>query len=248
MLAIAFAHPPKFAPGTAYEYSNTNYALLGLVVEKVDRRSLATAMQKRLFGPLGMKNTMLPRQHLERHPRAVRARLSVRQLVRHHDRHPEPGLHREVPEPRSRPARSSPKTTPRVNHSFATAAGGVISTADDLATWIRALVGGPVLNAQYQRSGATALPSRPRRPGLRVRYQPSSAGGPTPSTSTAVRPSATTPRRAYDPTNKLTLVLWTNLTVSPTDKLTANRLMLNVLDRIYKLSPLAPGAVTTQSG
>lgn len=37
------------------------------------------------------------------------------------------------------------------NPSYATAAGGVISTADDLAMWIRALVGGKVLDADYQR-------------------------------------------------------------------------------------------------
>src|SRR6185312_14447037 len=32
LLAIAFAHPPNFPPGAKYEYNNTNYALLGLVV------------------------------------------------------------------------------------------------------------------------------------------------------------------------------------------------------------------------
>ena len=41
LLAIAFAHPPNFPPGTEYEYNNTNYALLGLIVEKVDGRPLA---------------------------------------------------------------------------------------------------------------------------------------------------------------------------------------------------------------
>src|SRR5262245_6518578 len=35
VLAIAFAHPPNFPPGTKYEYDNTNYALLGVVAEKV---------------------------------------------------------------------------------------------------------------------------------------------------------------------------------------------------------------------
>ena len=38
-----------------------------------------------------------------------------------------------------------------VNHSFAYAAGAVISTAADLATWMKALAGGKVLNAEYQR-------------------------------------------------------------------------------------------------
>jgi len=52
LLAIAFAHPPNFPPGTAYEYNNTNYALLGLIIEKVDGRPLAQAMQDRLFAPL----------------------------------------------------------------------------------------------------------------------------------------------------------------------------------------------------
>ena len=33
VLAIAFARPPNFPPGTAYEYNNTNYALLGLTIE-----------------------------------------------------------------------------------------------------------------------------------------------------------------------------------------------------------------------
>ena len=52
LLAIAFAHPPNFPPGTAYEYNNTNYALLGLIVEKVDAKPLAQSMQNRLFAPL----------------------------------------------------------------------------------------------------------------------------------------------------------------------------------------------------
>ena len=38
VLAIAFAHPPNAAPDTAYEYNNTNYALLGLIAEKAGGR------------------------------------------------------------------------------------------------------------------------------------------------------------------------------------------------------------------
>jgi CubicO group peptidase (beta-lactamase class C family) len=33
LLAIAFAHPPNFPPGTDFEYNNTNYLLLSLVAE-----------------------------------------------------------------------------------------------------------------------------------------------------------------------------------------------------------------------
>jgi hypothetical protein len=36
LLAIAFTRPPNFPPGTAFEYNNTNYVLLGLIAEHVD--------------------------------------------------------------------------------------------------------------------------------------------------------------------------------------------------------------------
>ena len=81
LLAIAFAHPPNFPPGTAFEYCNTNYALLGLVVERVDGKPLARAMQDRLFGPLGLQHTVLPASYREHDPRTVLARLPVRQLL-----------------------------------------------------------------------------------------------------------------------------------------------------------------------
>ena len=59
LLAIAFARPPNFPPVCAYEYNNTNYTLLGLIAEKVDGKPMARAMQDRLFGPLGMHDTLL---------------------------------------------------------------------------------------------------------------------------------------------------------------------------------------------
>ena len=61
VLAIAFKHPPYFPPGTAFHYNNTNYALLGLIAEKLEHgKPLARIFQDRLFGPLGMKDTVLP--------------------------------------------------------------------------------------------------------------------------------------------------------------------------------------------
>ena len=49
----------------------------------------------------------------------------------------------------------------------------------------------------------------------------------------------------HDLTNHVTLVVWTNLTVSLDEKPTANALMLKVLDQIYVVSPLAPPASPT---
>src|SRR5215468_7410183 len=48
LLAIAFKHPPVFAPGTRYDYCNTNYLLLGLIPEKVAGVPLAKIFQDRL--------------------------------------------------------------------------------------------------------------------------------------------------------------------------------------------------------
>ena len=60
VLDIAFAHPPNDPPDTAYEYDNTNYALLGLIAEKAGGRPLEEQLQERLFGPLGLQQTSLP--------------------------------------------------------------------------------------------------------------------------------------------------------------------------------------------
>ena len=60
VLVIAFKHPPYFPPGTDFHYSNTNYALLGVIAEKIDGKPLASSFHERLFGPLGLKDTLLP--------------------------------------------------------------------------------------------------------------------------------------------------------------------------------------------
>ncbi|MDR2269790.1 MAG: beta-lactamase family protein [Sphingobacterium sp.] len=47
----------SFKPGDQYSYSNTNYLLLALIVEKVSGQSFAAYMQQHIFKPAGMKNT-----------------------------------------------------------------------------------------------------------------------------------------------------------------------------------------------
>jgi CubicO group peptidase (beta-lactamase class C family) len=49
--------PPYYRPGKRFNYCNTNYALLGLLIEKVSGRSYQDFLREELFAPLGMKYT-----------------------------------------------------------------------------------------------------------------------------------------------------------------------------------------------
>ena len=239
LLAIAFARPANSPPGTAYQYNNTNYVLLGLVAEQVDRRPLARAMHERLFSPLGMRSTVLP--------------ASTSNTI------PEPYSHGYLygsssvalvgtPYPpdiqaAARAGTLMPNDYTGLNHSVAAAAGGVISTANDLATWIQALVAGRVLDAEYQRRWLDSVrPEDPNKPdGQRYGYGIAELrwggnrlyfhGGETPGYNSFM---------GYDRTNQVTLVVWTNLTVSLDGSPTANALMLKMLDQIYVVSPVPP--------
>jgi CubicO group peptidase (beta-lactamase class C family) len=50
----------NFAPGTDYEYANSDYVLLGLIVERVSGVSLADFTEKKLFRPLAMAHSAFP--------------------------------------------------------------------------------------------------------------------------------------------------------------------------------------------
>ena len=50
--------PLDFEPGTQWQYSNTNYVIAGMIVEKVSGRPLLQFLQERVFAPLGMKSVM----------------------------------------------------------------------------------------------------------------------------------------------------------------------------------------------
>jgi D-alanyl-D-alanine carboxypeptidase len=237
LLAIAFRHPPVFAPGTQYDYCNTNYALLGFIAEKVEGAPLARIFQDRLFGPLGMKGTLLP--------------ASSSNTI------PAPYAHgylygsssyalADAPYPAdliaaARAGTLKPNDDTGQNPSYALAAGGVISTADDLGTWMRALVGGKILDADYQRQWLDSPePEDPGKPlgqkygyGIaQMTFGPNSLyfhGGEMPGYNSFM---------GYDPVNDVTLIVWTNLTVSLDGKSPANSIMLKMLDRIYTVSPL----------
>src|SRR5205814_1232242 len=48
--------PLDFDPGTKWQYSNTNYVIAGVIVEKVAKMPLLQFLQERIFTPLGMKS------------------------------------------------------------------------------------------------------------------------------------------------------------------------------------------------
>lgn len=60
MVAIAAARPLNFEPGTTFEYSNTNYLMLGLLINEVTGRTYAEEIKDRILVPLGLKDTLLP--------------------------------------------------------------------------------------------------------------------------------------------------------------------------------------------
>lgn len=59
LVRIATSHSPDFAPGTKWEYSNTNYILLGMVIDRVTRHTYATEITRRIIKPLGLRETYL---------------------------------------------------------------------------------------------------------------------------------------------------------------------------------------------
>jgi D-alanyl-D-alanine carboxypeptidase len=60
ILDLAAANPPVFAPGTAYSYCNTDYNLLGLVVDRVTGRSWRHEIARRVLHPVRLTHTTLP--------------------------------------------------------------------------------------------------------------------------------------------------------------------------------------------
>ena len=46
--------PLDFDPGTKWQYSNTNYVIAGVIIEKVSGKPLLQFLQEKVFSPLGM--------------------------------------------------------------------------------------------------------------------------------------------------------------------------------------------------
>lgn len=55
------SHKPAAAPGTTFNYSNTNYQILGLLIEKITGEAVGDAITTRIITPLGLTQTSFPK-------------------------------------------------------------------------------------------------------------------------------------------------------------------------------------------
>ena len=116
-----FAKMPKtqdFEPGTGWNYSNTAYFILGGVIEKAEKKPLATVLQERFFGPLGLTHTALDDESVILPGRVA-------------------GYDGTGP--------NQFKNAAFISMTVPGAAGAMRSSANDLARWNAALFGGKVL-------------------------------------------------------------------------------------------------------
>ncbi|MGC4105179.1 MAG: serine hydrolase domain-containing protein [Thermomicrobiales bacterium] len=124
-LAIIRAGKPDFAPGEGLAYCNSNYVLLGYVVELVTGNPIEDEIQARLLDPLGLTQTSF-------------ARTSAM---------PEPFVHGY----NDRTAGGGELIDASIsNPDVGWAAGAMISTLDDLHTWVTAMTDGSLLSAAAQ--------------------------------------------------------------------------------------------------
>ncbi|MFE4582106.1 serine hydrolase domain-containing protein, partial [Streptomyces chartreusis] len=122
LVALAMTHEPDFAPGTSWNYSNTNYVLAGMVIEKATGRPYGAEVRDRIIKPLHLTGTSVP------------------------------GTRVTVPGPSSRAYSKLAETATgptydvtRINPSIAYSAGEMISDSTDLGRFYAALLRGKLL-------------------------------------------------------------------------------------------------------
>ena len=120
LVGIAMRHAPDFAPGTQWEYSNTNYILAGMIVQKATGHTWQQEVTRRIIRPLSLRDTSAPN---------TSARIPGQHLHGYSD-FGEGGPVIDVTD---------------FNPSAAGSAGAMISTTGDLTRFFSALLGGKLL-------------------------------------------------------------------------------------------------------
>jgi CubicO group peptidase (beta-lactamase class C family) len=71
LIAIGLSQPPTNAPGEGWSYSNTNYIIAGLLIERLTGRPYAREISRRILRPLGLRHTSFPGTDRRDHTRSV---------------------------------------------------------------------------------------------------------------------------------------------------------------------------------
>ena len=157
LLDLALEQQATGTPGATFAYSNTNYLLLGLIVERVTHRPIGEQITKRIIKPLNLRRTYFPGVGEEQlrgpHPHGY-----------HHD---DPNL----------PLVDVSEQDP----SFGWAAGQMVSTPSELNRFFVALLKGRLLAPNLLREMRTTVPApelgAKTRYGLGLISQPLPCGG-----------------------------------------------------------------------
>ncbi|WDV49202.1 serine hydrolase [Streptomyces coeruleorubidus] len=137
LVAIALKHPPLPDPETTPVYSNTNFVIAGMVVEKATGRSYAQEITRRIIRPLKLRGTSFPgtSPHMPKpHPVGYSR------------------LHQEAPDAPIHDATEQ-------NMTWLGAAGDVISTSGDLNRFQRALLKGELLPPKQMKEMLDEVPA-----------------------------------------------------------------------------------------
>jgi len=132
LVALSTARPLDFEPGTQWRYSNTNYVVIGMLVEKLTGRPYEAAVTQRVLRPLGLRSTSVP------------------------------GTRTDIPGPHAhgyvRSGDGQVVDVTEINPSVAYAAGEMISTTADLDRFVDALLDGRLLRPAQQEELTSTLP------------------------------------------------------------------------------------------
>lgn len=136
LLDIALRHKAEFDPGKKWAYSNTNYVLAGLIVEKVTGHPLAKELDRRIIKRIGLRDTYFPA------PRDATIR----------GPHPH-GYYRDSP--------GAPlQDVTEIDPSWGWAAGQLVSTNSDVNRFYSELLGGGLLpKAQLDQMRSSTRPA-----------------------------------------------------------------------------------------
>ncbi|MEU8780352.1 serine hydrolase domain-containing protein [Streptomyces sp. NPDC048637] len=141
LIALVADMQNRPAPGTAWEYSNTNYVVLGLLVEHVTGQSLGHEIGHRIVQPLHLKATSFPTT-----PRLTGAQLHGYEWLD------------------GRGPGAAPTDLTEFSPAAYWAAGTLISTTHDLNTFYKALFDGHLLPPRLMKEMRDMRPMNPERP------------------------------------------------------------------------------------